>query len=153
MVWERKETSGAAQAPCFNSCLEIKDHILSPTRVKMNHSIHMVWLESCNARMSTVSFLYNKSSVLPVQERTSLFLHSALNPREGHFSAEEKTVVLSTLSSIQASKEFPGTKKGISVASGDFVANSERIKLHKVLRIRNAALGKCMGACRLSLRQ
>lgn len=119
----------------------------------MNHSIHMVWLESCNARMSAVSFLYSKSLVLPVQECMSLFLHSTLNPPEEHFSAEEKTVVLSTLRSIQPSKEFPGTKKGISVASGDFVANNGRIELHKVLRIRNAALGKCMGACRLSLRQ
>lgn len=51
-------------------------------------------------------------------------VHSALNLCEGHFSTEEKAVVLSTLSSIQASKEFLGTKKGISVASGDFVANN-----------------------------
>lgn len=54
------------------------------------------------------------------------------------------------LSSIQASKEFSGTKKGISAALGDFLTNYGRIKLYKVLRIRSATLVKYMGLYHLS---
>lgn len=44
------------------------------------------------------------------------------------------------VSSIQASKEFSGRNKGVSVALGDFATNNGRIKLYKVLRIRSTTL-------------
>lgn len=65
----------------------------------------MLWLERCSERMSLVSFLGIKPLALPVQEYMLLFLCSAVKPCDGHFSREEKPVILNV---AKLSSSFKG---------------------------------------------
>lgn len=60
----------------------------------MDRLIHVLCLETHNEGISLISFLCSKPLALPVQEHALPLLCSAVKPRDGHFSTEEKTVIL-----------------------------------------------------------
>lgn len=60
----------------------------------MDHLIHVLCLETHNEGISLISFLCSKPLALPVQEHALPLLCSAVKPHDGHFSTEEKTVIL-----------------------------------------------------------
>lgn len=69
----------------------------TPGEVKPNHLIHVLCLERCSAGTSLISLLCSKPLALPLQEYMLLFLCSAVNPRDGHFSSEDKNAILYVL--------------------------------------------------------
>lgn len=93
MDWEQKEIRGDAQkwsssAPFWNQRTIFQD----AGGVKMDHLIPVLWLERSSTGISLISF--QKPLVLPVREYILLFPCSAVKLCDGHFSNEEKTVIL-----------------------------------------------------------
>lgn len=143
MVWEQKETSGDAQALWVCSLLE---HIPGPGGVKMDGSIHVLCVERCSsAGTSPLSFVCSSFLALPVQGHVLLFLRSTLKPRDGHFSTEEKTLVLNTFKLNWSFKGISWDKEKHINSFRGFCDKQWEDKTSQSFEDKSAALGKWMG--------